>query len=1677
MKKLLIFLIVPQFLLAQNWIDKMQDPNENFYEVQEEFNAYWENKTIEKGKGWKQFKRWENFIEQRVFPDGVQHPELLLEEYNNLQEANNQFNVLPPNVWTQVGPSNVPLQSDGSKRGIGRVNTIAFHPTDANTIYVGAPAGGFWKSVNGGQTWQTSTDFLANLGVSDIVIHPTNPDTIYIITGDRDGGDTYAYGLLKSFDGGTTWQTTGLSFNVTQYYKGNRVLIDPNNPNVLIVSTSNGIYRSVDGGNTFVNTFSISITSMEFHPTNSNIIYGGSKGSTSVYKSSDNGITWNQAGTGLPSQSDVVRACVAVTTDNPSVVYALFGGNNNGFYGVYKSTNEGLTWTLQANSPNLLGWSTTGSDSDGQAWYDLAFEVSPQDENTLFVGGVNCWKSTNGGQSWNINTHWYGGGGATYMHADEHMLKYNPLNNFVYSGNDGGLYYSTDNGNNWTDISDGLEITQFYSLGVSQTVQDKVITGAQDNGTFLKTATNWDAVIGGDGMECIIDYTNANIMYGALYYGDIRKSTNGGNSFSTISSGNGAWETPYILDRSDPNTIYVGYDELEKSTDGGSNWTTITNNQTNGGKIDEIGISKSNSNVIYFSDGSNIFTTTNGGGSWSNINNNLPYKTISYIIVHPTDANKVWVTLSGYTSGEKVYKTIDGGNTWINISGTLPNIPINCIVLDESSNLENLYIGTDLGVFTTDSTLTDWNMFNNNSLPNVIVNELEIQYQSNKLIAATYGRGLWNIDLQITSPPIANFSYSDSVFCNIPSDVSFFNNSYYSNAYSWDFGDGNTSTATNPIHTYTSYGIFTVTLIASGPLGVDSIIQQAIISIDVNNPCIITLPPSGAGVTQTACNGTLYDVGGPNGNYYDNNNSWITIAPQGSSQITLNFTSFDIEAPSSTTNCNWDYIEIFDGTDTSANSLGQYCNILTGSPGTLVSSGSALTVYLHADQAVNGTGFEANWTCVFPTTAPITNFVLSDTISCNTIINFTDLSSNGPSAWLWDFGDGNTSTVQNPTHTYLNSGSYTIKLTTANQYGSDSLTLINHLSIIDLNLQTTGASACGNSSLTLNALAANGIVNWYADVSATNLLATGNSFTTPVLSSSTNYYAQSTYDFPILNGGPIDNNFGAGSYFQGDRYLIFDNYKLSTLKSVLVYAGSDGYRTIELRNSSNAVLSDTTVYIPFSPNGFRVNLNFVLPIQSNMQLGVSAANADLYRTSSGAVFPYIISDVVAITGTDASAGYYYFFYDWEVQVDPCISAVATVDAVINNSFNSTQSISICSGDSILIGGDYYSITGNYTDTFTTNSGCDSILNTQLTVDQNATYNQQVSICEGAIFQVGSSSYSTPGIYIDTISFGSCDSIITTDLSVLNSYQDTLNYTICNGDSVFIGNNYYSQSGIYNNYFTTTVGCDSITVINLEVTSGGTFINQATICQGEVYQIGNSSYISPGLYYDTLQTVNNCDSIINTYLAVTPYHYNIQHIVLCEDESYQIGNNTYNTAGTYNDTLQILNTCDSIITTHISFSDVATQIYTQNNNLYANVTNGIVPYSYLWNTGETTSVITPLTYGTFWLLVTDAYDCISDTAYFVIDGISGVEENNSINGLTIFPNPTDGLVKISFESIENGDFTISMLNVLSEVIFEEELIQFSGIYQKQLNLKDYAKSVYLIRIKAIHGIINEKLILR
>ena len=1692
MKKIFFLsFILPLFLFSQNsnWVDLMQDPNSNFYETQTAFNNFWEGKTIEKGKGWKQFKRWENFIEPRVYPDGNLQPQILLNESQSLNSRNDNFRMMPPNVWTQVGPDNVPLEGSGRKRGIGRLNSIVFHPTDSNTFYVGAPAGGFWKTTNSGQTWLTSTDFLTNLGVSDIAIHPSNPDTLYIVTGDRDGGDTYAYGVMRSYDGGNSWQTTGLSFNITSSYKGNRILIDPNNSNIIIVATSNGIYRSIDGGDNFVHTFtSENLVSMEFHTTNSDIIYSGSKGNTSIYKSIDNGINWFQSGVGLPPTNDVRRACIAVTNDNPNVVYALFGNNDNGFYGLYKSSDQGDNWILQSNSPNLLGWSENGSDNGGQAWYDLALTVSPLDENIVFVGGVNCWKSDDGGVNWDLNTHWYGGGGASYMHADEHMLQYNTLDNKVYSANDGGLYYSDDDGNNWTDISDGLHITQFYKLGVSQTVQDLVIGGTQDNGTFLKNNFNWDAVIGGDGMECIIDYSDENIMYGSVYYGAIRKSTNGGNSFTSIApANNGAWVTPYILDRSDPQTIFIGYEELYKSIDAGSSWNIITNNETNGGKIDQVQISKSNPNIIYFSDNANIFKTDDGGINWLNVTSSLPNKTITAIVIHPIDENRVWLTFSGYSNNEKVYFSDNGGSSWINISGTLPNVPVNSIILNEMDTLETLYLGTDLGVFIKDSTVNDWNNFNNYSLPNVIVSELEIQYPSNKLIAATYGRGLWSIDLLITSPPLANFNVDDSVFCNIPSTVNFTNTSYYSNSYYWDFGDGNFSTSTNPSHTYLNFGLYTVSLISTGPLGVDSVVYQSIININQNNSCIITLPSSGEGILQTNCNGTLYDVGGPNGNYYDNNNAWMTISPAGSNQIILNFTDFDIEAPSSQSYCNWDYVEIFDGADTSAPSLGQYCNALTGSPGTIISSGGSITVYLHADQAVNGRGFEASWSCTFPQVAPYTNFSVSDTITCDGTVSFTDHSLNGPNTWLWNFGDGNTSLIQNPVHTYLNPGQYSVSLLTSNQYGNDSIILYNYVSVFDDNISSSSIIVCQGNNATINSYSDFGIVNWYSDSLITSFIDTGSSLTISTLNNSTTYYCRNEYNFPNIFGGPNNNSFGGGGYYQGNRHLVFDNYKPSKLVSVLVYANSDSIRHIELRNSSNLVLQDTLIFIPYSPQGIRINLNFDLPVGNNLQLGVNGSNSDLFRNENGAIFPYNFSNCVSITGTNASLGYYYFFYDWEIEVQSCYSNISQSNISVNSISINYDTLSICLGDSVLVGSNYYYSAGIYNDTLLNSYGCDSVINTNLIVGSSSIINQNITICNGENYNVGSNSYSLNGNYSDTISFGGCDSIINTNLLVLNNSSFQQNINLCNGESLQVGLNNYNINGNYIDTLFSYNGCDSIILTSLSFYDNFSSSSIETICFGDSLSIGQSIYFSPGSYVDSLNSFFGCDSIIFTSLSVYPILYEYLNYTLCDGDSVEVGNNMYYNSGIYSDTLLSSIFCDSIITTVIDESIPVSTLSLNLSNLNFNVSGGSPPYNIqlfgpnglifsLINNNGLNGSFTPTINGDYYIFAIDELGCYSDTILINVDFLLDAFDIN-IQDLNIYPNPTDEFIFVEFSALNSNSVIISIDNTLGQEVLRKEFNNYKKNFFGRIDVNHLSQGIYYINLNSSNSITTKKITIK
>lgn len=778
MKKFLFFtlfsfVVCVSSINAQSWLkeagtDSIINSKSNFYDIQKTFNEYWKKKSVNerdteenKDGEWKQFKRWEWFAEQRVYPSGsFFDPEILVKEYSKYKSEHSTEKSLGERLanWTFLGPQIIP----GGGGGSGRVNCMAFDPINPGKIYIGAASGGLWKSTDDGNTWSSNTDLLPALSISEIVINPLNTNIMYISTGDKYGfwggmpgffGGNYSAGLMKSIDGGVSWNPSGLNYTQAQGSLIQRVIINPLNPDVLIVATNTGIYRSNDAANTLTNVQAGDFYDLEFNTANPDIVFASSSGG--LYRSNDGGITWFLLSATFCAGE---RTSIEVTPANSNVIY-LWCSNGD----FCKSTDCGASWNY-GSSPSVLV-----TDLD---YYGKAFAVSPLDENVIYSGGVIIAKSTDGGSTWNINSVWYPWNATNYVHADNHLITFLPGGDgsVIFSCNDGGLFKTLDGGNIWYDLSNGLDIKQYYRIGCSALDPNLIYGGAQDNGTDRLYGPYSDNVFKGDGMECLIDYTDSYVVYASVYEGNFIKSTDGGTTFPyniTPSGVTGAWVTPMVMHPTNPQILFAGYQDVYKSTDGGNSWNTISTNIDGGTTLNSVTVSASNPDYIYVASFGNIFRTVNGGTSWNTITQNLPVNTVGItgIAINSTNPDNVWVTLSGYSTGDKVFKTADGGSTWINCSGMLPNIPVNCIVYQNGSN-DIIYIGTDFGVYYKDATMNDW-VYYNDGLPNVIINELEIQYSAGKLRAATYGRGLWESDLSsITTINQSNNIQSVSVFPN-----------------------------------------------------------------------------------------------------------------------------------------------------------------------------------------------------------------------------------------------------------------------------------------------------------------------------------------------------------------------------------------------------------------------------------------------------------------------------------------------------------------------------------------------------------------------------------------------------------------------------------------------------------------------------------------------------------------------------------------------------------------------------------------------------------------------------------------------------------------------------------------------------------------------------------------------
>ncbi len=758
------------------WMEMMQNPAAEFRSTQSAFEKYWAGRSDYKGNGWKVFKRWEYIHQDLVQPDGtLPAPGYFAEQYQQYLSDHPSFS--PSGNWQQLGPVALPGNNTGQPNGMGRINGIAFHPTQANILYVGSPSGGLWRSLDGGSTWTVLTANLPSLGVSTILVHPTTPTTLFIGTGDRDAGDSPGIGVYKSVDDGVTWSVSSTGMGSLTV---GMMLFHPGDPNILLAVTSGGIFKSIDGGTNWSRKSSnaSNYKDIKFKPGDPTIVYATEGGR--FYRSSNTGDSWTQITAGIISGS---RMVIGVSPNQPNWVYLC--QTNGVFAGFLKSTDNGVTFAAQSTSPNLMDYGCTGSGTASQAWYDLCMEVDPLNANIVYVGGVNIWKSLNGGTSgsWVINSHWVGSSWGTScapsVHADIHALTWSPLNGNLYTGCDGGIYYTSNGGTNWTDISSGLGIAQIYRIGQSATDPNITINGYQDNGTATNNGTTFTTIYGGDGMEGVIDYTNSSVRYGELYYGTIFRTLGGG--YGTINNNmteSGGWVTPFILHPSDPNIMFVGMKNVWKSNNvkapstGSVSWTMISSGETSNCIVLEA--SPASPDVLYAVRSGVLKRTDNASATtpvWNTCT--LPGgNTPSDLAAHPSDANIVYAT-----AGQRVYKSTDKGMNWGNISGTLPSININCIVYDKNTN-EGLYIGNKTGIFYKEAAMSDWVAYIS-GLPTVDVRELDIYYDTNNagnnlLKAATYGRGLWESDLMgllAVTPPVQNVPYtmgstSFDVTCN-----------------------------------------------------------------------------------------------------------------------------------------------------------------------------------------------------------------------------------------------------------------------------------------------------------------------------------------------------------------------------------------------------------------------------------------------------------------------------------------------------------------------------------------------------------------------------------------------------------------------------------------------------------------------------------------------------------------------------------------------------------------------------------------------------------------------------------------------------------------------------------------------------------------------------------------------
>jgi photosystem II stability/assembly factor-like uncharacterized protein len=667
--------------------------------------------------------------------------------------------------WTEAGPTNIG----------GRVRAIAVDPNDPEVIYIGGAYGGVWKTTDGGATWRTTFDKQSSLAIGSIAIDPSNPRTIYVGTGELRVASNIGFmadGVFKSTDAGETWTNIGLNSLAAVA----KIQVHKDRPNIIYVAsaqlyfdpkygggglgTSTGFYRSTDAGATWKQIVSGDVAELAVNPSDNDELLISTP--QSILRSRDAGATFTAKTTGLTQLSVGIRMSMAYDPVTPTTAYVLQAYRGSGGLhsaNFYKTTNSGDSWTL-----------VRGLDANffrNQGEYNNCIAVDPSNPDYILAGGIDLWRSTNGGNEWANVTNTRGSTfNSLVAHPDHHIIAFDPnVPGVVYIGNDGGVYQSFNSGGEFARLHTALPITQFHTVELDQTRPFRLYGGAQDNqsnggfGTASAYTMNWVPMLGGDGFWVVVDKVNPDIVYMESQYGEARRidvnNLDGQryNLVATIANDGGAWSTPMAMSDLD-GRFYTARTNVYRTSTPRSTvaWETLTTGYAGGRKATAMALSPFNPvNLIIGNDAGDVRFTTNDGASWLR-STGLPGRFTTDVTYDPVDSNVLYATFSGFKTGH-VFKSTNGGASFKDVSANLPDVPVNAVEIDPANNA-HVFVGTDIGVFVSLDAGGVWFPFNE-GFPVVPVADMKIHRTRRVLVAATHGRSIFDISIDnITVPPV-----------------------------------------------------------------------------------------------------------------------------------------------------------------------------------------------------------------------------------------------------------------------------------------------------------------------------------------------------------------------------------------------------------------------------------------------------------------------------------------------------------------------------------------------------------------------------------------------------------------------------------------------------------------------------------------------------------------------------------------------------------------------------------------------------------------------------------------------------------------------------------------------------------------------------------------------------------